>query len=105
MDDLGVVEASDNLEDGIDRTDVRQESVSESSTGRGTTGQTSDIIDGQVGGDLRFRLLVDIPSARVTLEEERVCRGGRKTGTLVRMWLVLRSVKGRGEGPGGENFI
>lgn len=58
VDDLGVVEATDDLEDGIDGTDVRQEGVTETGTGGGTTGQTGDIIDRQVGGDARLGLVV-----------------------------------------------
>lgn len=52
VDNLGIVEAADNLEDGIDGTNVRQESVSETGTGGGTSGQTGDIIDSQVGWNL-----------------------------------------------------
>lgn len=52
MDDLGIVEAADDLEEGIDGPDVGQESVTKTSTGRGTTGKTGDIVDGQVSGDL-----------------------------------------------------
>lgn len=36
MNDLGVVEASDDLEDTVDGSDVRQKVVSESSSGGGT---------------------------------------------------------------------
>ena len=43
-----------DLEDGIDGTDMRQESVSESGTGGGTTGQTSNIVDCQVGWHAGF---------------------------------------------------
>lgn len=60
VDDLGVVEATDDLEDGVDGADVRQEGIAETGTGGGTAGQTSDIIDRQVGGNLRFGLLVVI---------------------------------------------
>jgi len=51
VDNLGIIETSDDLEDGIDGADVRQESVTETSTSRGTTGQTSDIVDGLVSRD------------------------------------------------------
>jgi hypothetical protein len=51
VNDLGVIERSDHLEDSIDRTDVRQESVSETSTGGSTSGQTGDIDTGEVGGN------------------------------------------------------
>jgi hypothetical protein len=50
VDNLGIIETSDDLEDGIDGADVRQESVTETGTSRGTTGQTSDIVDGLVSG-------------------------------------------------------
>lgn len=58
MDNLSIIEATNDLEDSIDGTDVRQESVTETGTGGGTTGQTGDIIDGQVGGNLRLGLVV-----------------------------------------------
>lgn len=58
MDNLSIVEASDDLEDGIDSTDVGKESISQTSTSRGTSGQTGDIIHGQVGGNLRLGLVV-----------------------------------------------
>ena len=51
VDDLSIVEAPNDLEDGIDGTNVRQESIAEASTGRGTAGQASNIIDGEVGGN------------------------------------------------------
>ena len=51
VDDLSIVEASHNLEDGVDGSDVRQEGVAKPSSGRGTTGQTSDVIHSQVGGN------------------------------------------------------
>lgn len=58
VDDLGVVEASDYLEDGIDGTDVRQEGVTETGTSGGTARQTSNIVDGQVGRNDRLGLVV-----------------------------------------------
>lgn len=58
VNDLGVIEASDDLEDGIDGTDVRQEGVTQAGTGGGTAGQTGDIVDRQVGRDLRLGLVV-----------------------------------------------
>jgi hypothetical protein len=54
VNDLGIVEASNDLENGIDSADVRQEGVTKTSTGRGTTRQTGDIVDGQVGRDPRL---------------------------------------------------
>lgn len=58
VDDLGIIEAANDLEDGVDGTDVRQESVTETGTSGGTTSQTGDIIDSQVGRDLRLGLVV-----------------------------------------------
>jgi hypothetical protein len=58
VDDLSVIEASDDLEDGIHSTNVGKESISQTSTSRGTTGQTGNIIHGQVGGNLRLGLVV-----------------------------------------------
>lgn len=49
MNDLGIIEAADDLENGIDSADMRQEGVSESGTGGSAPGQTSDIVDRQVG--------------------------------------------------------
>lgn len=51
VDNLGIIETSDDLEDGIDGANVGQESVTETSTSRGTAGQTSDIVDGLVSGN------------------------------------------------------
>lgn len=58
VDNFSIIEATHNLEDGIDGTNVGQESVTETSTGRGTTCQTGDIIDRQVGRNLRLGLVV-----------------------------------------------
>jgi len=52
VDDLGIVEAADDLKDGIDGTDMRQESVAQTSASGRATGQTCDIVDGQVGWNL-----------------------------------------------------
>jgi hypothetical protein len=54
VNDLGVVEASHDLEDGIDGADVRQEGVTKTSTSRGTACQTGNIVDSQVGGHPRL---------------------------------------------------
>ena len=48
MDDLGIIEASDHLEDGIDSANMRQESISETGTSGGTSCQTSNIVHRQV---------------------------------------------------------
>lgn len=48
MNDLGIVETTYDLEDGIDSTDVGQESISKTSTSRGTSSQPSNIIDGKM---------------------------------------------------------
>jgi hypothetical protein len=58
VNDLGIVEAADNLEDGIDGTNMRQERVTQTSTGGSTTGQTGNIIDSQVSGNLGLGLVV-----------------------------------------------
>jgi hypothetical protein len=51
VDNLGIIETSDDLEDGIDGADVGQESVTETGTSRGTTGQTSNVVNGLVSGN------------------------------------------------------
>lgn len=56
VDDLGIIEATHNLEDSIDRTNVRQKGVAQTSTGGRTAGQASNIVDGQVGRDARLGL-------------------------------------------------
>lgn len=58
VDNLGIIESADNLEDGIDGADVRQESIAETSAGGGTAGKTSNIVDSQVGGDARLGLVL-----------------------------------------------
>lgn len=58
VNDLGIIEAANHLEDGIDSANVRQERVTKTSTSRGTAGQTGNIIDGQVGGNLGLGLVV-----------------------------------------------
>jgi len=50
VDNLGIIETSDDLEEGIDGADVRQEGVTETGTSGGTTGQTSNVVDGLVSG-------------------------------------------------------
>lgn len=58
VDNLGIIEAAHHLEDGINSTDVRQERVTQTGTSRGTTSQTGNIVDSQVGGNLRLGLVV-----------------------------------------------
>lgn len=58
VDDLGIIEAANHLEDGIDSADVRQERVTQTGSGRGTAGETGNIVHGQVGGNLRLGLVV-----------------------------------------------
>lgn len=58
VDNLSIIEAANHLEDGIDSADVRQEGVTQSSTSRGTTGQTGNIVDGQVGRNLGLGLVM-----------------------------------------------
>lgn len=57
VDNLSVVKASNNLEDGIDSTDVGEERVSETSSSGRTASQTGNIVDGQVGGNDRLGLV------------------------------------------------
>lgn len=56
MDNLRIVETADNLEDGIDSTDMRKEGVTKPSTSRGSTGQASNIVNCKIGRDFRDRL-------------------------------------------------
>lgn len=56
VDDLGIVEAADDLENGIDGTNVGQKCIAQTGTGGGTAGQTSDVVDGQVCGNARLGL-------------------------------------------------
>lgn len=58
VDNLGIIEATNDLEDGIDGANVRQEGVTQTSTSRSTTGQTGNIVHGQVGGHLGLGLVV-----------------------------------------------
>lgn len=58
VNNLGIIEATNDLEDGIDGADVRQEGVTQTSTGGSTTSQTGDIVHGQVGGHLGLGLVV-----------------------------------------------
>jgi hypothetical protein len=58
VDDLGVVKASHNLEDGIDSPNVRQEGISQTSTRGGTASETGDIVHRQVGGYLGLGFVV-----------------------------------------------
>lgn len=88
VNNLGIVEAANHLEDGIDGTDMRQESVSESGTGGGTTGQTSNIVDCQVGWHARFGV--------VFLAEPVVSLIGHNDASLLGVdggiWEVLPSI-------------
>lgn len=56
MDDFGIIEAANHLEDGIDGTNVGQEGVAQTGTSGSATGQTSNIVDSQVCGNPRFGL-------------------------------------------------
>jgi hypothetical protein len=85
VDNLGIIETSDDLEDGIDGTDVGQESVSETSTSRGTTGQTSDIVDGKVSRDSRLGVVV-LAQPVVTLirnDDTRLLRVNSSVGEVL----------------------
>ena len=50
MYNLCIVKASDDLEDGVNCSNVREESVSQAGPSRSSSSQASDIVDGQVGG-------------------------------------------------------
>lgn len=54
VDNLGIVEATNDLEDGIDGANVRQEGVTETGTSGGTSRQTSDIVHRKVGRHARL---------------------------------------------------
>lgn len=58
VDDLRIVETSHNLEDGINCSDVGQKSIAESCSGRCSSCQASDIVDGKVCWDHRFGLVL-----------------------------------------------
>lgn len=58
VDNLGIVEAAHDLEDGIDGADVRQEGVAETSTGRRTARQAGDVVDCEVGRDPRLGVVL-----------------------------------------------
>lgn len=58
VNNLGIIEAANDLENGVDSTDVRQESITKASTSRGSTGQTGNIIDGQVRRNARLGLVL-----------------------------------------------
>lgn len=71
VDDLSIVKTTDDLEDGIDSTNVGQEGVAQASTGGRATGQACDIVDGQVGRDPRLgRELVAQPVISVIGDDD-----------------------------------
>lgn len=76
VDNLGIVEATHNLEDGIDSADVRQEGVTKTSTSRGTARQTGNIVDGQVGGHPRLGVvhLAEVIEAVIGDDDTRLLR-------------------------------
>ena len=51
VDDFGIIEASDNLEDGIYCTDMGQEGVSKSSSSGGSSSETRNVVNCQIGRD------------------------------------------------------
>jgi hypothetical protein len=92
VNDFRIIEASDDLEDGIDSTDVRQERVTKTSTSRGTASQTSNIIDGQVGRNLRLGLVVLAEPVESLIGNDdlgllRVDGGIRKVGGVTKVRL------------------
>lgn len=52
VDNIDLIESTADVEDGIDGTDVGQESVTKSLSGRGALHQTSNIDHSQPGGNL-----------------------------------------------------
>lgn len=58
VNDLGVIEATNNLEDGIDSANVRQKRVSKTSASGRTASETGNIVYGQIGGDNRLGLVL-----------------------------------------------
>ena len=58
VDNLGIVEAAHDLEDGIDSSDVRQEGVAETSTGGRTARQAGDVVDCEIGRDPRLGVVL-----------------------------------------------
>lgn len=58
VNNLGIIEAANHLEDGIDSANVGQERVTQTGTSGGTAGQTGNIIHGQVSRNLRLGLVV-----------------------------------------------
>jgi len=51
VDDLGIVEAPNDLEDGIYGADVREKLVTKASTSGRAAGQPGNVEDGEVGGN------------------------------------------------------
>ena len=58
VDNLGIIEAAHDLEDGIDGSDVRQEGVAKPSTGGRTARQTGDVVDCETGRDPRLGVVL-----------------------------------------------
>ena len=73
VNDFGIIETPDDLENRIDGPDVRQESITQTGTSGGPTGQTGDIIDGQVGGNLRLGLVVLAKPVETLIRENHTC--------------------------------
>ena len=49
MYNLRIIKASNDLKDGINCSDVRKKSISETGSGGSSSSQAGDIVDGQVG--------------------------------------------------------
>lgn len=58
MNDFGIIKAPYDLEDGVDGTDVGQESIAQPGSSRGASGQTSDIVDCEVGRNTGLGLIL-----------------------------------------------
>lgn len=55
---LSIIEASHDLEDSVNGSDVRQESIAETSTSRGASRQTGDVVDCEIGRYARLWVVV-----------------------------------------------
>jgi hypothetical protein len=86
VDNLGIVEAPDDLEDGIDGADVRQEGVAETSTSGCTARQTSNVVDRQIGRHLRFGFVLLYQPVEALIGDD----DARLFGVDGGIWKILR---------------
>ena len=90
VDNLGIIEAPHDLEDGIDGADVRQESIAQTSTGGGATGQASNVEDSKVGGNpgLGLVLLAEPVEARIGDDDASLFGIYRGIGKVLKFVLL-----------------